>query len=157
MTLRMAEEVTILREIVPLPPYNLFRQAVLLSAGLEAGHGPGQSRLGAGRRAPVLRIAAGGGRRRRHGPPDGGIPRGVSGVSGGGREKPSARFCAGGDGSPAPAPQTGHSASEIGDGLCFSYRVLSGISTIMCGQAAVIRCMNWIRRWERPLPGESRY
>ena len=47
----------------------------------------------------------------------GGIPRGVSGVSGGGREKPSARFCAGGDGSPAPAPQTGHSASEIGDGL----------------------------------------
>ena len=46
MTLRMAEEVTILREIVPLPPYNLFRQAVLLSAGLEAGHGPGQSRLG---------------------------------------------------------------------------------------------------------------
>lgn len=24
MTLRMAEEVTILREIVPLPPYNLF-------------------------------------------------------------------------------------------------------------------------------------
>ena len=69
------------------------------------------------RRAPVLRIAAGGGRRRRHGPPDGGIPRGVSGVSGGGREKPSARFCAGGDGSPAPAPQTGHSASEIGDGL----------------------------------------
>ena len=43
MTLRMAEEVTILREIVPLPPYNLFRQAVLLSAGLEAGHGPGQS------------------------------------------------------------------------------------------------------------------
>ena len=46
MTLRMAEEVTILREIVPLPPYNLFRQAVLLSAGLEAGYGPGQSRLG---------------------------------------------------------------------------------------------------------------
>ena len=42
MTLRMAEEVTILREIVPLPPYNLFRQAVLLSAGLEAG----QARIG---------------------------------------------------------------------------------------------------------------
>ena len=35
--------------------------------------GAGQSRLGAGRRAPVLRIAAGGGRRRRHGPPDGRI------------------------------------------------------------------------------------
>ena len=50
-----------------------------------------------------------------------------------------------------------HGTGEIGDGLCFSYRVLSGISTIMCGQAAVIRCMNWIRRWERPLPGESRY
>jgi len=53
--------------------------------------------------------------------------------------------------------QKQHGTGEIGDGLCFSYRVLSGISTIMCGQAAVIRCMNWIRRWERPLPGESRY
>ena len=63
--------------------------------------------------APLLA----GGRRRRHGPPDGGIPRGVSGVSGGGREKPSARFRAGGDGSPAPASQTGHPAAEIGDGL----------------------------------------
>ena len=48
---------------------------------------------------------------------DGGIPRGVSGVSGGGREKPSARFRAGGDGPPAPASQTGHPAAEIGDGL----------------------------------------
>ena len=33
----------------------------------------------------------------------------------------------------------------------FSYRVLSGISTIMCGQAAVIRCMNWIRRWGKAI------
>ena len=40
-----------------------------------------------------------------------------SGVSGGGREKPSARLRAGGDGLPAPASQTGHPAAEIGDGL----------------------------------------
>ena len=32
-------------------------------------------------------------------------------------EKPSARLRTGGDGSPAPASQTGHPAAEIGDGL----------------------------------------
>lgn len=37
----------------------------------------------------------------------------------------------------------------------FSYRVLSGISTIMCGQAAVIRCMNWIGDGKGHCPGRA--
>ena len=40
---------------------------------------------------------------------------------------------------------------------CFLFHASNGTDIIMCRRAAATRFMNWIRRWERPLPVGNRW